>query len=75
MVVVFGCELLTLEFFKANGVARSKEFVGDPRRLRRWLREMETQLQKSPTFSEAVKMKDSALQKLLKEHTVSSFLV
>lgn len=45
--------------------------MGDPKRLRRWLREMEAQMEKAPTYTEASKMKHSELQKKLNEQSVS----
>lgn len=58
------------------GASHSEEHVGDPKRLRRWLREMETQIDKSPNYTVASKMKHSELQKRLNEHSVSlSFIL
>lgn len=45
--------------------------VSDPRRLRRWLREMENDMAKSPTLSEAMRMQPAELRKRLTEHSVS----
>lgn len=61
-------------FLQSLNAAHSEEFVGDPKRLRRWLREIEAQMEKSPNYAEATKMKHSELQKRLKDHTVSLFL-
>lgn len=54
-----------------NGTKRTDEFVADPRRLRRWLREMENQLSQFPSISDAIKMKDIELKKLQKKNLVS----
>lgn len=43
----------------------------DPRRLRRWLTEMEKRFTKSPTFTEAMKLNSVELQKTLSEFEVS----
>lgn len=54
-----------------NQTSRPHVLASDPRRLRRWLREMETDIAKSPTLSAAMKMKPAELRKRLKEHSVS----
>lgn len=54
-----------------NQSSRPHALASDPRRLRRWLREMETDMAKSPTLSAAMKMKPAELRKRLKEHSVS----
>ncbi|XP_063696240.1 klarsicht protein [Culicoides brevitarsis] len=43
--------------------------LSDPRRLRRWLREMESRMEKVPTLSEGRKLKTAEIQKLLRDHT------
>lgn len=45
--------------------------AGNPRTLRRWLREMENRIALSPTLSEALKLKSGEIQKRLAEHSVS----
>lgn len=52
---------------------RTQNLVGDPRRLRRWLREMENEMAKAPSISSASKMKSSELKRRLNDHTVSCF--
>lgn len=47
----------------------------DPRRLRRWLTEMENRFSKSPTFTEAMKLNSVELQKTLSEYEVSVFVI
>ncbi|XP_059619344.1 klarsicht protein [Phlebotomus argentipes] len=49
--------------------SKSQGSVVDPRRLRRWLREMENRIEKSPSLSEAMKMKPGELQHRLTEHS------
>lgn len=46
----------------------------DPRRLRRWLREMENCIFKSPTLTQAMRLKVSDLKKLFEENTVSKVM-
>lgn len=58
-------------YSQSLGASHSEEHVGDPKRLRRWLREMEAQMDKSPSYTVASKMKHSELQKRLNEHSVS----
>lgn len=53
---------------------RTQSLVGDPRRLRRWLREMENEMTKAPSISTASKMKSTELKRRLNEHSVSLFL-
>lgn len=47
----------------------------DPRRLRRWLTEMENRFSKSPTFTEAMKLNSVELQKTLSEFEVSVVII
>lgn len=48
-------------------------FPVDSRSLRKWLNDMEQRMWKTPTLSEAMRMKSGELQKRLTEHSVSSF--
>lgn len=50
-------------------------FPVDSRSLRKWLNDMEQRMWKTPTLSEAMKMKSGELQKRLTEHSVSFFLL
>lgn len=62
-------------YLQSLGASNSEEHVGDPKRLRRWLREMETEMDKSPSYTVASKMRHSELQKKLNEHSVSLYVL
>ncbi|KAG4070690.1 hypothetical protein HA402_013610 [Bradysia odoriphaga] len=54
---------------------RTQNLVGDPRRLRRWLREMENEMTKAPSISTASKMKSTELKRRLNEHSCKGFAI
>lgn len=56
---------------QANEVKQKDEFIADPRRLRRWMREMENELDQFPSITDAIKLKEIELLKLQKRISVS----
>lgn len=52
-----------------------ERFPVDSRSLRKWLNDMEQRMWKTPTLSEAMRMKSGELQKRLTEHSVSFFFL